>query len=360
MTPNPTVATTDLELRLKNIVASVGVVATATGLFMWAWWNRHTLGQLWGPPEFAFTGDRFMVFAATLYSALLVVYYLVDPEPTVSKSLRFWRVAWRSLRSPVAAWRAGLDRTDRVAVLSTLLKAFFAPMMVQSLMIFCVNAARNGAAIATEGAGLTLLGLFDRYGYWFLMSAILFVDVLIFTFGYLIESKRLGNEIKSVDPTFIGWAAALVCYPPFNFVSGKILGTPVSDFPKFEDPTAHLVLNLMLLTLMAIYASASVALGLKGSNLTHRGIVARWPYSVIRHPAYVCKNLAWWIGSLPLVLAMFEVSTFEGIKAIGSVFAWSAIYALRALTEEDHLRSVDGDYAEYAKCVRYRFIPGVY
>ena len=32
---------------------------------------------------------------------------------------------------------------------------------------------------------------------------------------------------------------------------------------------------------------------------------------------------------------------------------------LRALTEEDHLRSVDGDYAAYARRVRYRFIPGV-
>jgi protein-S-isoprenylcysteine O-methyltransferase Ste14 len=32
---------------------------------------------------------------------------------------------------------------------------------------------------------------------------------------------------------------------------------------------------------------------------------------------------------------------------------------LRALTEEDHLRSVDGEYATYAAKVRFRFIPGV-
>ena len=33
---------------------------------------------------------------------------------------------------------------------------------------------------------------------------------------------------------------------------------------------------------------------------------------------------------------------------------------LRALTEEDHLRRVDGEYAASAAKVRYRFIPGVY
>jgi protein-S-isoprenylcysteine O-methyltransferase Ste14 len=36
------------------------------------------------------------------------------------------------------------------------------------------------------------------------------------------------------------------------------------------------------------------------------------------------------------------------------------LYALRALTEEDHLREVDGEYAAYAARVRWRFIPGIY
>ena len=143
------------------------------------------------------------------------------------------------------------------------------------------------------------------------------------------------------------------------FVRAAILGSPVSDFPRFDDPTTHLSLNLALLTLMAIYASASVALGFKASNLTHRGIVARGPYAVIRHPAYVCKNLAWWIGSVPLVTEAFHQSMFGGMQAVASVAGWSMIYILRALTEEDHLRSVDGEYAAYATKVRYRFIPGV-
>jgi protein-S-isoprenylcysteine O-methyltransferase Ste14 len=175
----------------------------------------------------------------------------------------------------------------------------------------------------------------------------------------LVESRRLGNEIRSVDPTVVGWAAALMCYPPFNVVTGAVLGSQNETFPQFDSPTLHLALNLLLLALMAIYASASAALGLKASNLTHRGIVARGPYAVVRHPAYTCKNIAWWIGSVPLVTAAFGQSWVAGLLSAASVVGWTLIYVLRAMTEEDHLRSVDGAYAEYAARVRYRFIPGL-
>lgn len=43
-----------------------------------------------------------------------------------------------------------------------------------------------------------------------------------------------------------------------------------------------------------------------------------------------------------------------------SVFGWSVIYYLRAVTEEDHLRKVDGEYDAYCEKVRYRFIPRIY
>jgi len=248
-----------------------------------------------------------------------------------------------------------------VAVLATLLKSFFGPMMVMSLMIFCIGALDHAAAILAEREiGLDAATLFNRHGFWVLMKTIFFVDVFVFTVGYLLETPRLRNEIRSVDPTLLGWAAALLCYPPFNFVTGKVLGSQVSDFPQFDDPTVHLALNVALLVLMAVYSWASIALGLKASNLTHRGIVDRGPYAVVRHPAYVCKNLAWWISATPLVSIAFGHSLQEGVLSLASVVGWSLLYVLRAVTEEDHLRGVDGDYAAYAGRVRYRFFPGVY
>jgi len=218
----------------------------------------------------------------------------------------------------------------------------------------------NGTAIADAGTWkFGFRALFDQHGYWFVLQLLILIDVFIFTIGYLVESPRLGNEIRSVDPTLLGWAAALVCYAPFNVVVGTLLGPPGSDMPRFGDATVHFSLNALMLALMAFYTWASVALGFKASNLTHRGIVARGPYRLIRHPAYTCKNMAWWIGSIPIVSAAFDQSSWQGIQALASVIGWTMLYVLRAVTEEDHLRGVDGDYAAYAAKVRYRFIPGI-
>jgi len=358
----PAIPASGQALRLKNLAASAAVTAAACAVYLFSPYNQGQLDRVYGVPGFSTIGSDFLVRAALGYIALLALYYFSERNPRPSKSLRCVAVIGRFVRSPVATWRQGVTGEEGLALRVTLLKAFFAPMMVTSLMVFFLTAVSNGFVIAasTNAFAKGFLLFFDAYGFWFLLQVILFVDVWIFTIGYLVELPQLGNEIRSVDPTLMGWLAAVVCYPPFNHVTGIILGSPVSDFPRFDDPTAHLGLNLALLVLMAVYASASVALGFKASNLTHRGIIARGPYAVIRHPAYVCKNMAWWIASVPLVLTGFSHSLFEGVQAIASMVAWSMIYVLRALTEEDHLRGVDGEYADYAAKVRYRFIPGVY
>jgi protein-S-isoprenylcysteine O-methyltransferase Ste14 len=349
-----------LELRLKNVAASAAVVGAACTAYWLAPNNERQLGSLLGSTAFSFTGAEFLLTGALTYTGLLALYFLGARDPGPSKSLIFFRVAAAFAASPLALARRGVSREERVALLATLLKAFFGPLMALSLAAFCAGAIGQGIAVGSSVGSVTdLRALFDRHGFSFLMQVILFVDVLVFTLGYLIELPALGNSIRSVDPTLLGWAAAMLCYPPFNSVSGAILGSPRSDFPQFDNPTAHLLLNATLLLLMAIYSSASVALGFKASNLTHRGIVVRGPYRLVRHPAYACKNIAWWIGSLPLVGSAFAQSTVDGLQAVASVIGWTLLYVFRALTEEDHLRSVDSAYEDYAARVRYRFIPGL-
>ncbi len=361
MNRSPTLAPVrSLGLRCKNIVASIAVVAIACAVHRYAPYNRTLMDDLYGPAGHAFTGAQFLTIASALYAIVLALYLACVREPGVAKSLRCFRAIAAFARSPREVWRNGLLREDRVAVLTTLLKGFYAPLMVTALMSFCMGALAHGLSIV-QGEPLAdgFRALFDRHGFWFAMQLILFVDVLIYTVGYLVELPRLGNEIRSVDPTLLGWAAALACYPPFNIVTGAILGSETSDFPQFDSPTVHFVLNAALLALMAIFASASVALGFKASNLTHRGIVSRGPYAVVRHPAYTCKNAAWWIGAIPSVSTAFAASFATGVLAVASVVGVTMLYVMRALTEEDHLRKVDGEYAAYAAKVRYRFIPGL-
>ena len=347
-------------LRVRNLTAAAAVVGLSCAIYALAPYNRAQMDGPFGAAVFLFSGRAFLFSAAGLYVLLLAAYYLAAAHSEPSKSLRFFALAVDFLRAPVTAVRRGVSPADRLALLATLLKIFFGPFMAMALMQHVLGLLGNGWAILTgQDAGLGLLALFNRHGFWFAMQLILFFDVAFFTAGYLVEMPKLGNEIRSVDPTWLGWMAALLCYPPFNSITAAIIGSTVSDFPQFDSPLAHIALNLMLLLLMALYASASVALGLKASNLTHRGIVACGPYALVRHPAYVAKNMAWWIASIPLVSSALAHSIVAGLTAMASVLGWSLIYVLRAVTEEDHLRSVDGAYAAYAAKVRYRFIPGL-
>jgi len=349
-----------LSLRLLNLAASIATVAAACAIYWAAPYNHQQLAARYGAAA-SFSGTQFLVAAALAYSTALAIYFLAARDPAPAKTLRFWRVLARFARSPGTPSVRRLGPEDRVAVLSTILKAYFGPMMVMWVMVSLTDALALGSALASEGASMGgFRPWFDRFGFLLSLRLILLVDVLWFTAGYLIELPVLRNEIRSVDPTWTGWLAALLCYPPFNQLTVAILGSELTELPQFANPVTHLVLCVTILVLMGIYASASVALGFKASNLTHRGIVTRGPYRWIRHPAYTCKNMAWWIGSAPLVSVAFAHSTAAGLQALASVAGWTLLYVLRALTEEEHLRSVDGDYAAYCAKVRWRFVPGVF
>jgi protein-S-isoprenylcysteine O-methyltransferase Ste14 len=182
-----------------------------------------------------------------------------------------------------------------------------------------------------------------------IFNLLFFVDTLIFTFGYTFESGIFKNKLRSVEPTFFGWVVALACYPPFNWLTGKLLGWYSNDYYSFNNPIYTFIFRILLIVLISIYVWASIALGTKASNLTNRGIVSKGPYSMVRHPAYISKNLVWWTSIIPL----------GSIPAILSMAGWSLIYHLRAITEERHLRK-DPDYLEYCQKVKYRYIPGIY
>ncbi|HEY8079865.1 MAG TPA: hypothetical protein VIF62_37295 [Labilithrix sp.] len=186
---------------------------------------------------------------------------------------------------------------------------------------------------------------------WFLDVAydcVFFVDCGMAWIGYSSESRWLGNKTRSVEPTAFGWAVCLACYPPFNNVLGTYL--PLENGPQVvSDPGWLLALRAGTVFLFAIYASATVAFGFKFSNLTNRGIVMRGPYRFVRHPAYLCKCLAWWLENMP---------NMNVVRAVFLTFL-CGVYALRAWTEERHL-SRDPDYLVYKKKTPWVLIPGIY
>jgi len=241
-----------------------------------------------------------------------------------------------------------LEKHEKVDFLFVIVKIFFLPLMIN----FFFN---NYFSIKSQIGNINSLSVlfsadsFNYLLYPFLLSSVFMIDTLYFSFGYAVESKLLNNKVKSVEPTILGWAVAIVCYPPFNGLFTDYASWYANDYAIFSTTTATFIARIFVVLFLLIYLSATIALGAKCSNLTNRGIVSRGPYKFIRHPAYISKNIAWWITIIPV----FSIYSFL------SMFAWSFIYYVRAVTEERHLIK-DLDYQDYCRKVRYRFIPGVY
>ena len=100
----------------------------------------------------------------------------------------------------------------------------------------------------------------------------------------------------------------------------------------------------VLVGLVAIYAWATMAFGIRFSNLTHRGVITHGPYKFTRHPAYVSKNLSWWVAGLPFLVT--AGGPIEAVRNTLLIAAVSGIYYWRAKTEEKHLLA-DPAYVAY-------------
>ena len=290
-------------------------------------------------------GSKLLFHTMLFLLIVLIPYYFTLPKGYKTKS----RIAWKAL--PKLFQTSPLNHTEKTALLSILVKAFFLPMMIFWLFENLANVVQNWDQFILHYQ-------FFPNGYWVFFYLILFVDVFFFTLGYILEHPKLGNEIKSVEPTLFGWVVVLLCYPPFNQVTNNIVGWYSEDQPVVSIIELQWVIAAIVLILMSTYSWASIALNLKASNLTNRGIVSSGPYRWVRHPAYAAKNIAWIIGATPILASRWEISIYEFFIALLSVLTWSYIYYLRAITEERHLMA-DKDYVKYCGDVKYRFIPGI-
>ncbi len=179
------------------------------------------------------------------------------------------------------------------------------------------------------------------------------VDVAFATVGYLLTMRPLDAHIRTANPYAAGWMAALMCYPPFILMDdGGPLDYSVGNFRA--DGWMHWLagypillasVGAVMVVLTAIYAWATMAFGMRFSNLTHRGILTHGPYAWSRHPAYLSKNLFWWIATLPFLTIGSLTDAARATILMGVV---AGVYYWRARTEERHL-SADPAYREYSE-----------
>jgi protein-S-isoprenylcysteine O-methyltransferase Ste14 len=300
-------------------------------------------------------------FFALIYAVVLIPYYLARPGHASSAATAFAYLSRRARKIGAAE----PSETEKQAMLCLLLKFIFVPFCIHGMLVYLVylNAQIvEFSLIGASGAWPDAFSFYNSHLHYFILNLIFLFDFVPFVIGYLIQAKTLGNEIVSVDSSLLGWTVCLMCYPPFNAAVVELLPFQVFDlvpaYPTFS-VAVHLALNATLLICFALYASASVSLGFKCSNLTNRGTVDSGLYGTIRHPAYVFKNIAWWIGALPFFYTLLQQSILTGVWAMVCLGGWSGIYMLRAIREERHMLSGNNGYQEYTQRVRYRFVPGL-
>lgn len=183
-----------------------------------------------------------------------------------------------------------------------------------------------------------------------LVETMFLVDVQIAMVGYLLTMKPLDAQIRSANPFLGGWVAALICYPPFLLMGGGgVLDYRTNGaewtFWLQGMPVLEWIWVVLFVVLTGIYAWATVAFGLRFSNLTYRGVLTNGPYAFTRHPAYLSKNTFWWLSTLPFLTTTHSmVDAVRNTVVLGLV---SAVYFWRAKTEEAHLLAEDAKYREY-------------
>ena len=321
-------------------------------------------------PLAALVQKCFGLFVTLLSFAIL---YFIIPEYKNELYTRYWEMVWLTLPlflliSPAYLYwcmqRDGgvVDGYDEIALLARgkfrgrnwpeigrhyrnwLVKAFFLPLM----MTYMLNA--TDGLIHREVDFSSFTGIYDL-GY----AIIMFADLLFASIGYVLTMRMLNAHIRSSEPTFLGWVVAICCYTPFwdfllysryfAYQDSLYWGEWLRDYPIISAAWGTAILMLL-----AIYSLATVCLGIRFSNLTYRGLITSGPYRFTKHPAYVTKNLSWWLISIPFVSSGSAVSAISSCLLLLGV---NFIYYLRARTEELHLSNYP-EYVEYALAMNER------
>jgi len=293
-----------------------------------------------------------LLILASLYLLIILPFRLLSKgrNETIFKSDVLLNVLKQSINQLMVRKRIldnidlNLTKGELNAVLFFLVKIIFIPIMLNFFIAYLLY------LIKYFQSGFSFEVFFTSYNWFFIISAMIFtVDTFYFSFGYIVESKGLNNQVKSVDATAIGWIAALACYKPFNNVTVRLFPMLADENIYFINDSLTTVIYILVLVFYFTYLWATLALGAKCSNLTNRGIVSKGPYQYVRHPAYISKLIAWWLLCIPIL----------DLKVLLSMSGWTLIYLVRVYTEEKHL-SKDTDYLNYCSKVKYRLIPGIY
>ena len=226
--------------------------------------------------------------------------------------------------------------------LAWLVKGYFIALM------FTYYARDTRTFIGYDFSRIHNFRAFYEFMYYFVFLA----DTGLACAGYILTLRLFDTHVRRTEPTFKGWTVALMCYQPF----WSLLSASYFDYSRDfawgpwldKNPALYAVWGSTILLLLLIYLWATIMFGCRFSNLTHRGILTNGPYRWTKHPAYLSKNLAYWMIYVPFIVSQSPADSIRRCALLGFV---NYIYYLRAKTEEANL-GTDPAYVQYASWIR--------
>ena len=266
-----------------------------------------------------FVDDLFLSLPAVIIFTIFYVRFidrrLLEPEDDYAK-------IGKMLNREIAIDKVVLKKF----LLMTLVKAVFIPFMYTGFLGNLSILLNTTWHLNVEAIGLLLF----NFG--------VTIDMLIGIFGYLFSSAIINNKIVDTDSNILGWVFALLCYPPLFWIMHRINEQQDSLIWSDIVPNSNPIFWIIFITInitWVIYWLATFEFGMTFSNLSYRRLISTGVYRYTKHPAYISKNLYWWLYTLPFMGVTF-VSAEWWKNILGLTFV-SLVYYGRAKSEERHL-----------------------
>ena len=292
-----------------------------------------------------YQGWLFLIAGSWPYVVVLAPFYLmwsdkVAPAKPGADTLDTFGQAIVELATK-GQWRQELNAPVGEHWRGWIIKAYFIPIMIASLgdRVFYLLDADTSTIFNSVQA-------FYAYAWRFIST----MDLMAACLGYFITFRMFNTHIRSTDATWSGWLACILCYTPFWSALTWAFFLNYDDqyyWSNWLDANTYLGAFWAGLVLLCFVMNAvsHLAFGPRFSNLTYRGLITSWPYTWTKHPAYLFKNIGWWLiavpwatngkGSEPLVMCLLLLGV-------------NALYFWRCRTEERHLSNYP-EYVAYGK-----------
>ncbi len=311
----------DFALKMLGLFVSLTLVVfyyMVADIYHDSWYSRF----------FDFVLNNAAIIGAVVFSYFIVIhFYLTDLKDS------YWQLG----RFVLTFGREGDRKLLKGHVLALAIKAFFLPLM------FCYFVDDWDYLRGFDWSASYNFGALFNALYRFLF----FIDLAFVVIGYVMTARLFNAHIRWTEERIGGWVVCLLCYMPFWQVFGRSYLDYWSGGIGWQqwlsgNELLFLLWGGMILLFSAIYVLSEAQFGLRFSNLTYRGLVSHGTFRFTKHPAYISKNISWWMLDVPFIATDWTLA-FRNTMALVGV---NLVYWLRAKYEERCLDDAP-EYREY-------------